>query len=182
VAGKTRVVVTAAMIAAASSVGVGLNVKWEGPIYNYAYDDARPKYTLKPGDPVYGTLTNCRGHTGNMYDGTPIVIGKFYSNEFCEAQHKVDWRVAEQCVLRYTPDLYANKYTAGAAQDFCFNVGAGNYSTSTMVKLFNRGETRKGCEELIKWTYTTVKNVKVKSPGLFNRRKDQLATCITELT
>lgn len=54
-----------------------------------------------------------------------------------------------------------------ALTDFAFNVGAGNFSRSTLRKLLNEGKYQTAAYEFRRWTYANGK----KLPGLVRRRE-----------
>lgn len=166
---------TAAAIAAAGAIALGLGHKWEGIRY-YAYDDMRPSYKLKVGDEIKGTLTVCRGHT-DAAGGPPIVIGKRYTDAECDAYYTADLAMAHRIVLSCTPELYYNPHTAGAIIDFAYNYGP-RYCLSTMSKDFRAGRIESGCKRLLDFKYSGGKFVQ----GLLNRRHDEFKTCVKELS
>lgn len=167
--------VTMVMVLGALGVGANLAKPHEGTVY-VAYDDFLPRYPLKPGDKVWGTLTVCTGHT-DAAGGPPIIIGKVYTPAECDAYLRADMAQAAQAVLDCTPALYRNTWAAGSAISFAFNVGRANYCSSTMARKFNAGDIRGGCDELSKWIYSKGKELR----GLKVRRADERKTCLTEL-
>jgi lysozyme len=162
--------------AAAMSVALGLGTKWEGRRH-YAYDDKQPAIVLTVNTKLKGVLSVCDGHTNLAGTAPPIVIGRFYSDAECDDLSRKDHKVADEAVRKWTPNLYANPSTAGAAIDFAYNVGGPRYGTTTMVKLFRAGDIEAGCQQLLRFKYQGT----IEVPGLLNRRKDELATCIKDL-
>lgn len=56
---------------------------------------------------------------------------------------------------------------------FTYNVGGGNFCTSTLVKKLNRGDYEGACQELKRWVYSGG----VKYQGLVNRREMETLVC-----
>jgi len=169
----------ARLIAAAGVFATALTVQGEGTIFR-AYDDARPSHILKVGEPIKGTLTACTGHT-NAAGGPPIVIGHDYTKAECDAYLQNDRKVALATVLKYAPELYQNPPTAGAVEDFIFNVGPANFITSSMLRAFNEGRIKEGCAKLYDWKYGRINGIKAVIAGLFRRRDAEYKVCVTGL-
>jgi lysozyme len=96
------------------------------------------------------------GHNTIGY-GHRIVPPESLPGEITEAQAtellKRDVYLAEQAVLR----LVHVPLTQGqfdALVDFCFNVGAGNLASSTLLKELNEGEYAVAGLELLRWDHT----------------------------
>ncbi|MEB6886251.1 lysozyme RrrD, partial [Escherichia coli] len=43
--------------------------------------------------------------------------------------------------------------TRGALYSFVYNVGAGNFRTSTLLRKINQGDIKGACDQLRRWTY-----------------------------
>jgi len=56
---------------------------------------------------------------------------------------------------------------------FAYNVGAGAFCGSTLVKLANSGDMAAACAQLSRWTFAGGKQLK----GLVNRRADERRIC-----
>lgn len=131
----------------------------EGREYNPYYD-------------VAGVLTVCDGHTGR-----DIIKTKTYTDAECDALTKADLqRIARQIdpniKVKLPETVHAAVYT------FAYNVGAGAFNSSTMLKKLNAGDTIGACNELQRWVYTKDKNGKpVKWKGLMNRRDVETTVC-----
>lgn len=128
---------------------------WEGKV-NKVYKD-----------PV-GILTSCYGHTGKE-----LRMGQTFTDSECYTQLHKDLVKHEKEVLRLT-HVPLNVYQQAALTSFVYNVGAGNYQSSTIRKKFNAKDYVGGCKELVKWVYAS----KVKLKGLVNRRGDELEVCL----
>jgi lysozyme len=72
--------------------------------------------------------------------------------------------------------LRTNKLTddqVGALASFAYNVGQGNFSTSTMLKLINQENFAAAAEEFTKWTKATIDGVRKELIGLKVRRMSE---------
>ena len=138
--------------------------EWEGLIL-YAYDDLdpqRPPRRIMPDDPVRGMLTIGYGHTGTARPGLEI------NERHAAALLRRDLRTAEAAVERLV-EVPLNDNQFGALVSFCFNVGAGAFSTSTLLRRLNAGEYEAVPEELARWVYSGIK----KLTGLVRRRREE---------
>lgn len=142
-------------IAAALITGPNGNDGLEGVRYR-AYQD------------VAGVWTVCFGHTG-----PDILQRKAYTNAECRALLDSDLtRVARQVdpLIRVTIPTA----TRGALYSFAFNVGTGNFKTSTLLDNINQGDTKSACDELRRWVYAGNKKWK----GLMTRREIEREVCM----
>lgn len=112
----------------------------EGVRYE-AYDDMRPNHKLQPGDTVRGTLTNGIGHTG-----PDVFIGQVASEQQVADWYERDIKWAVNAVNKYVKvPLTQNQFNALVS--FCFNVGEGNFRSSTLVAILNGDRDRNGTAE-----------------------------------
>lgn len=122
----------------------------------------------KPYQDVVGVWTVCYGHTGD-----DIIKSKTYTEAECQALLNKDLRtVANQIdplIRRPIPDT-----TRAALYSFTYNVGAGAFRQSTLLKKINAGDTVGACNELRRWTYAGGKQWK----GLMNRREIEREVCL----
>ncbi|MBX3504396.1 MAG: lysozyme [Parvibaculum sp.] len=116
-------------------------------------------------DPV-GIPTVCVGHTGS------VDMGRLYSGEECEALLQGDLGAAFAAVDRGVTVPLRDE-TRAALASFVFNVGAGAFQRSTLLRRLNAGEGAPACDELLKWTYAGGRQL----PGLVNRRKAEHELC-----
>lgn len=136
--------------------------QWEGVVL-FAYDDFDPpsrRRKIQPGDKVHGTLTIGIGHTGA--DVKPgMVITEAQARELLDR----DLDEFELAVSRAVKvPLSANQFDALVS--FAFNVGVGNFRSSTLLKKLNKGDYASVPGELMKWTKSKGKEM----AGLVNRR------------
>ncbi|KPO22290.1 glycoside hydrolase family protein, partial [Escherichia coli] len=61
-----------------------------------------------------------------------------------------------------------------ALYSFVYNVGAGNFRTSTLLRKINQGDIKGACDQLRRWTYAGGKQWK----GLMTRREIEREICL----
>lgn len=122
----------------------------------------------KPYQDVVGVWTVCYGHTGN-----DVLIGKTYTLSECRALLNKDLNTVASQINPYIkypiPDTMR-----GALYSFAYNVGAGNFKTSTLLRKINLGDTTGACEQLQRWTYAGGRKWK----GLITRREIEQEVCL----
>lgn len=116
-------------------------------------------------DPA-GVYTVCYGHTDRA--GAPFhsaTKDRSFSQAEGEAILQDDLLGAEASVLSLVKvPLNENQY--GALVSFTYNLGAGNLSSSTLLKKLNAGNYHGAAAEFAKWTLAGGKSL----PGLVRRR------------
>ena len=117
-------------------------------------------------DPV-GILTACVGHTG-----PDVKLGQLFSEKQCTELFVKDLRHAQATVERCTPGL--PEAMKPSLISFVFNVGQGNYCTSTLARKANAGDYLGACKEIYRWVYAGGR----KLPGLVKRRAAEAQSCI----
>lgn len=117
---------------------------------------------------VVGVWTVCYGHTGN-----DIMLGKTYSKAECSALLNKDLATVARQINPYIK-AGIPETTRGALYSFVYNVGAGNFKTSTLLYKINQGDTKGACEQLRRWTYAGGKQWK----GLVTRREIEREVCL----
>lgn len=127
-----------------NSLGLRLIQEFEG-LRLVAYDDLAPNKVLKPGDAIKGTLTIGHGHTG-----PDVVIGLEITEAEAERLLKADLDEAERAVADFT-EAPLNENQFSALVSFVFNVGAGNFRRSTLLKKLNREDYEGAAEEFARW-------------------------------
>ncbi len=151
-----------------SASGEAFTQKWEGTI-NYVYDDARsPPARWVKNTAVDGNLTAGTGHLlsaaeAKQWTGKTITVAQI------NAWYDVDNNEAERAVNTLVKvKLTQNQFDA--LVDFVFNIGVTAFATSTLLKKLNKGDYASVSAELMKWTKTRIKGVRVNSAGLQARR------------
>lgn len=117
---------------------------------------------------VVGVWTVCYGHAGK-----DIMLGKTYTEAECRSLLNKDLAtVAKQINPYIKTDI--PETTRGALYSFVYNVGAGNFKTSTLLRLINQGDTKGACDQLRRWTYAGG----VEWKGLITRREIEREVCM----
>ena len=156
-----------AVLAAALAIAGTLAHKWEGGRRYVAFKPI-------PTDP----WTICEGHTKGVYEGMRATDAQ------CDEWLREDMQEAQDAVLRciHVP-LSAN--ALGAFTDGVYNIGPALVCGSTLQRLANQGDIAGACRQLTEaknrrgeargWAYSAG----VWMRGLWNRRADELAVCLS---
>ena len=121
-------------------------------------------------DPV-GIITSCYGHTG-----PELKLGQKFSEDECLEQLAKDLSKHNTEMMKYVKvPLSAEEHAAYLS--FTYNVGVGNFKSSTLLKKLNAGEREEACNQLSRWVYAKGKKLK----GLVNRREDEKSLCLSGL-
>ncbi len=124
-----------------------------------------------------GVWTICRGHTAGVKAGdhaTQEQCDQYFRDDLAQATVQLD-------------SLAKVEIPTGAKVvfvDFIFNVGVGNFQSSTMLKKINSGDFAGACREFSRWTRAGGKNCFDKSNncyGIIIRRLAQQAECLRGL-
>ena len=121
-------------------------------------------------DPV-GILTSCFGHTG-----PELKLGQKFSEDECLEQLAKDLSKHDKEMMKYVRVPLSDEEHA-AYLSFVYNVGVGNFKSSTLLKLLNKGQRVEACEQLTRWVFAKGKKLR----GLVNRREDEKALCLSGL-
>lgn len=144
----------------AAALAVGLVTSAEG-VRQVAYPDPATK-----GEP----WTVCMGHTGGVKPGDR------YSLDECKAMLVRDLESyatgIERCVTAPLPDP---RYVALVS--FAYNIGVGGACKSSVVRLINAGETKAGCDALMRYN----RAAGIVFPGLTRRRAKEREMCLEGL-
>lgn len=115
--------------------GLALTKHWEG-LKLQAYDDATDRI-VKPGDPIYGTLTNGYGHTSAA--GPPdVYIGQVWTLAYAERVLLSDMAAVELQV-EHSVKVPLNQNQFDALCDFQFNVGWLTHQHCSLLTALNAG-------------------------------------------
>lgn len=121
-------------------------------------------------DPV-GIITSCYGHTG-----TELKLGQKFSEDQCLEQLAKDLSKHNTEMSKHIKvPLSAEEHAAYLS--FTYNVGVGNFKSSTLLKLLNKGQRTEACEQLTRWVFAKGRKLR----GLVNRREDEKALCLSGL-
>ncbi|MBB1308551.1 lysozyme [Pseudoalteromonas sp. SR41-8] len=121
-------------------------------------------------DPV-GVVTACFGHTQTAE------LGKTYTEKECLNLFAMDLGDHNEQLLRTVNSSLTTSEHA-AYLSFHYNVGSGNFRSSTLLKYLNNDERVKACNELPRWVYADGR----KLAGLVKRRELERKLCLSELT
>lgn len=147
-------------VAAAGALAVSLLIGLEG-------------YPGKPYFDSAGILTDCYGNTHN------VRLGVVRSTAECQALlHSEVGRI----LTKVARNDVKGEMTVGmlaAVASWMYNVGDGAYATSTLRKRQREGRYIEMCQEMRRWNKITVAGVKVRLPGLDNRREKEVAVCLS---
>lgn len=124
-------------------------------------------------DPV-GIWTIGWGHTGTAREGMVITLSE------AEKLLENDLKTAESAIHRLV-EVPLNQQQFDALASFIFNVGVGNFSSSTLLKKLNSGDYMGAANEFPRWNKGTIKGKKVILPGLVRRRADERKLFLTEV-
>lgn len=143
-----------------SQAGIDLIKKWEGLRLD-AYKCSA------------GVLTIGYGHTSAA--GAPkVVAGMIITKQEAEDILKRDLELYEDAVrLAITKPMNENQFSACVS--LCYNIGPGNFKTSSVVKRFNNGDVAGAAEAILMWNKAGGKVLQ----GLVNRRADEKKLFLT---
>ncbi|HAH7671832.1 TPA: glycoside hydrolase family protein [Escherichia coli] len=110
-------------------------------------DDGLEGVSYIPYKDIVGVWTVCHGHTGK-----DIMLGKTYTEAECKALLNKDLATVARQINPYIK-VDIPETTRGALYSFVYNVGAGNFRTSTLLRKINQGDIKGACDQLRRWTY-----------------------------
>ncbi len=119
---------------------------------------------------IVGVWTVCHGHTGK-----DIMLGKTYTKAECKALLNKDLATVARQINPYIK-VDIPETMRGALYSFVYNVGAGNFRTSTLLRKINQGDIKGACDQLRRWTYAGGKQWK----GLMTRREIEREICLCQ--
>lgn len=122
-------------------------------------------------DPV-NIITSCRGHVG-----PELKLGQTFTVDQCDKVFADDLIKHDKQLMSVVKVPFKSNYQHAAMLSFVYNVGIGNFSSSTMLKRLNAGNYGGACLELTKWVYAK----KQKLNGLVTRRTKEYQFCMNEI-
>ena len=131
-------------------------------------------YTGGPYLDSAGVLTDCYGNTKNVR--RDLVRTQAQCQALLDGEAL---RIGNHILTLTTKPISTN--TLASYISFTYNVGDTAFKTSTLLKLHNQGRYREACEQMYRWVYVTVLGVKIKLPGLVNRRDKEVSLCLSGL-
>lgn len=115
--------------------------------------------------------TVCEGHTGS-----DVQLGDVWTDDMCDGAKRADMLIAAKAVQRHVHvPLYEHEYAALIS--FVFNVGEGQFRTSTLLRKLNAEDYTGACNELPRWVYDNGRRL----AGLVKRRVLERKLCLGEL-
>ncbi|WP_404853824.1 glycoside hydrolase family protein [Escherichia coli] len=105
--------------------------------------------------------------------GKDIMLGKTYTKAECKALLNKDLATVARQINPYIK-VDIPETTRGALYSFVYNVGAGNFRTSTLLRKINQGDIKGACDQLRRWIYAGGKQWK----GLMTRREIEREVCL----
>jgi len=135
--------------------GVELIKKWEGLSLN--------SYNCSA-----GKLTIGYGHTGDdVKEGQEITVEK------AEELLRKDLETAEKCLTNCVQGNLTEGQI-GALISFIFNLGCGNFRSSTLLKCVNGGDDLAAAQQFLRWNKAMVGGKLTVLDGLTARRKEEM--------
>ena len=111
-----------------------------------------------------GIWTVGYGHTGDVY------ANEIITQEDADSLLAIDLHQAEMAIYNDVIDpLNQNQFDALVS--LIYNIGAGNFKTSTVLRELNAGDYASAADAFLLWCKTNG----VTNPGLLNRRKAEQA-------
>jgi lysozyme len=97
---------------------------------------------------------------------TPTTLGTVWTQEQADAQLVIDTQWANSVVNKsVTSEINQNQHDAMV--DFTYNVGSGNFTGSTLLRLVNQGNFQLASEQFGEWVHAGGQVI----PGLVRRRQ-----------
>lgn len=118
-------------------------------------------------DPV-GIVTACFGHVNPS-----LRVGQQMSDDECLQLLAKDL-VKHNNQLTTAVRVPLSDQEHAAYLSFHYNVGAGNFRSSTLLRHLNAGERVEACNQLSRWVFARG----VRLPGLVNRRAHERELCL----
>ena len=121
-----------------------------------------------------GVATACWGQTGTDLYGRQIKLGMSYTEGECIEMLTKTLASFDRRLKQLVSVPYASEYQHAALLSFSYNVGLGNFESSTLRRKLNAGDHEGACDELSKWVYAKKKKLK----GLVTRREQERQWCL----
>lgn len=161
------------------SVGLGASVALGGGYLIFPHEgevrDRNGQHVVYA-DPI-GIPTACWGLTGKDLYGKPFKVGDKYSQGECLEMFAPVLNKFAKGVDALVRTPYSSPYQRASLISFAYNVGLGNFKSSTLLKLKNSGNEEAVCDQLSRWVYAKKKKLK----GLEIRREEEKAWCLGQV-
>lgn len=136
--------------------GVAFIKYWEG-FEPEPYEDIAGHKTVG-----YGTLLK-PGHP--LYNVIRVTVQQAEQLLFDHVVKKIDPVITKEVKVPLTQNQY------DALASFIYNLGEGNFTSSTLLKLLNKGDYQGAADQFLDWNKATIGGVLQPVTGLTNRRK-----------
>lgn len=132
------------------------------------------KWEGKRNDPyrdIVGVWTVCYGDTRDVKPGQ--------RQTDAQCQDRLYHQIADHAapVVACVPQLKGRDYQLAASVSLAYNIGTTGFCRSTAAKRFRAGDWKGGCSAFYSWRFAGGKEIR----GLANRRKQEIALCMTGL-
>jgi lysozyme len=121
-------------------------------------------------DPV-GILTSCFGHTGSE-----LKLNQKFTEDQCLSQLAKDLEKHDKEMMGYIKVPLSDEEHA-AYLSFVYNVGVGNFKSSTLLKSLNVSKREEACNQLTRWVFAKGRKLR----GLVTRREEERKLCLSGL-
>lgn len=126
---------------------------------------------------IVGVPTACAGHTATA------VVGKKYTDAECVLLLKGDHAHAFRTLERTTGSVFKvlNKDEVLSYTSFIFNLGSGNWGSSTLLRELNQERYRSACNQILQWNRTGGIDCSRNGSGcvgIWQRRLDERDICM----
>nr|DAU70803.1 MAG TPA: Lysozyme [Caudoviricetes sp.] len=122
-----------------------------------------------------GIPTVCVGHMDPQ-----LIVGSRYTDKQCEALLIKDVKIISAAIDRHVK-VPLNMEMRGALVSLVFNIGEGNFASSTLLRKLNSGDYVGAANEFPRWVYGGQGAKKRIIQGLLHRRKMERATFLRGL-
>jgi lysozyme len=126
-----------------------------------------------------GIWTIGYGHTGNVQAGLVITQEAAETLLVTDIQHTVDYVNAALIVPILPPLVVTSPNQFASMCSLCYNIGIGNFRTSSVLKFHKANEIDKAAYAFLLWDKVTIDGQLVESPGLVARRYAERALYLT---
>lgn len=106
------------------------------------------------------------GYGTTKIDGKPVPMGMKITEEQADKFLQSDLVVFENAI-KNNVSVKINQNQFDALISFIYNVGIGNFSNSTLLKLLNKNKFSEAADQFLRWTKSKGKEL----PGLIKRRE-----------
>src|SRR5690606_38970700 len=126
-----------------STTGVDHIKSFEG-LRLKAYDDLQPNVNITNQNQVRGVLTIGYGHTKNVYVGQVI-------DETQAVAYLISDLTDAEFAVRSKVKVPLTQNQFDALVSFVYNVGSGNFGSSTLLRKLNQSDYKGAADEFLRW-------------------------------